>query len=128
VLKDVETRKQVHVIQQELGRLAKDFGLFEDRMTKLATHIRQAHEDVEQVNISSRKISNRFREIERVELTGGPLASDPGADYGRAARRAGHQSQPSAAADAARIGQPADVRTLPCMATQAGAGNPRAPR
>ena len=68
------------MIQQELGRLAKDFGLFEDRMTKLATHIRQAHEDVEQVNISSRKISNRFREIERVELTGGQLASDTSAD------------------------------------------------
>jgi DNA recombination protein RmuC len=76
VLKDVETRKQVHVIQQELGRLAKDFGLFEDRMTKLATHIRQAHEDVELVNISSRKISNRFREIERVELSGGKLATE----------------------------------------------------
>ena len=68
VLKDVETRKQVHVIQQELGRLGKDFGLFEERMGKLATHIRQAHEDVEQVHISSRKISTRFREIERVEL------------------------------------------------------------
>ena len=82
VLKDVETRKQVHVIQQELGRLAKDFGLFEDRMTKLATHIRQAHEDVEQVNISSRKISNRFREIERVELTGGQLPIEPGDPVG----------------------------------------------
>jgi DNA recombination protein RmuC len=72
VLKDVETRKQVHVIQQELGRLAKDFGLFEERMGKLATHIRQAHEDVEQVHISSRKISTRFREIERVELPAEP--------------------------------------------------------
>ena len=68
VLKDVETRKQVHVIQIELTRLARDFGLFDERMTKLAAHIRQAHEDVEQVHISSRKISTRFREIERVEL------------------------------------------------------------
>ncbi|MEO8134789.1 MAG: DNA recombination protein RmuC [Betaproteobacteria bacterium] len=68
VLKDVETRKQVHVIQQELGRLAKDFGMFEDRMGKLAMHIRQAHEDVEQVHVSTRKITSRFREIERVEL------------------------------------------------------------
>ena len=72
VLKDVETRKQVHVIQQELTRLARDFGLFEARMEKLAAHIRQAHEDVELVHISSRKISTRFREIERVELTGEP--------------------------------------------------------
>ena len=70
VLKDVETRKQVHVIQQELTRLARDFGLFEERMAKLTMHIRQAHEDVEQVHISSRKISTRFREIERVELAG----------------------------------------------------------
>ncbi|MBK7471149.1 MAG: DNA recombination protein RmuC [Betaproteobacteria bacterium] len=80
VLKDVETRKQVHVIQQELGRLAKDFGLFEERMGKLATHIRQAHEDVEQVHISSRKISTRFREIERVELP--PEALDAGPEAG----------------------------------------------
>ena len=77
VLKDVETRKQVHVIQQELGRLGKDFGLFEERMGKLATHIRQAHEDVDQVHISSRKISTRFREIERVELSEAPAPITP---------------------------------------------------
>lgn len=82
VLKDVETRRQVHVIQQELGRLAKDFSLFEERMTKLATHIRQANDDVNQVAISSRKISSRFREIERVELEGtqgGLIAPDEAA-------------------------------------------------
>jgi len=78
VLKDVETRKQVHVIQQELVRLAKDFGMFEDRMGKLATHIRQAHEDVEQVQISTRKISTRFREIERVELPAELPTEPPG--------------------------------------------------
>ena len=77
VLKDVETRKQVHVIQLELGRLAKDFSLFEERMSKLATHIRQAHEDVDQVHVSSRRIGTRFREIERVELPAESTASTP---------------------------------------------------
>ena len=68
VIKDVETRKQVHVIKDSLGKLAKDFGLFDARMKKLADHIRQAHQDAEDVHISSRKITRRFQQIESVEL------------------------------------------------------------
>jgi len=70
VLKDVETRKQVHIIKDELGKLGKDFSLFDDRMRKLADHIRMAHEDAEKVQISSRKITRRFAQIEAVELEG----------------------------------------------------------
>ncbi len=70
VLKDVETRKQVHIIKDELAKLGKDFSLFDDRMKKLADHIRMAHEDAEKVQISSRKISRRFAQIEAVELEG----------------------------------------------------------
>lgn len=69
VLKDVETRKQVHVIKEELGKLSKDFGRFDIRMKKLADNIRQAHENAQDVHISSQKISQRFAQIERVELT-----------------------------------------------------------
>jgi DNA recombination protein RmuC len=68
VLKDTETRKQVHIIQEELSKLGKDFALFDSRMKKLADHIRQAHEDAEKVQVSSRKISGHFARIERVEL------------------------------------------------------------
>ena len=68
VLKDVETRKQVHIIQEELGKLAKDFSRFDERMSDLAKHIGQAQRDVEQVHISSRKISERFQKIEKAEL------------------------------------------------------------
>ena len=67
VLKDVETRKQIHLIRDALGRLAKDFTLFDKRMEKLATHIRQAHDDVQEVAISSRRISGQFVRIERAE-------------------------------------------------------------
>jgi DNA recombination protein RmuC len=70
VLKDTETRKQVHIIQEELSKLGKDFALFDGRMKKLADHIRQAHEDAEKVQVSSRKISSHFARIERVELEG----------------------------------------------------------
>ncbi len=68
VLKDVETRKQVHIIQDELGKLGKEFGRFDTRMKKLADHIRQAHEDAVEVQTTSQKISRRFAQIERVEL------------------------------------------------------------
>ncbi len=70
VLKDVETRKQVHIIKDELGKLGKEFGRFDTRMKKLADHIRQAHEDAQDVQTTSQKISRRFSQIERVELAG----------------------------------------------------------
>ncbi|MDD4911040.1 MAG: DNA recombination protein RmuC [Sideroxydans sp.] len=68
VMKDVETRKQVHIIKDELGKLGKEFGRFDERMKKLADHIRQAHEDALDVHTTSQKISKRFNFIEKVEL------------------------------------------------------------
>jgi len=71
-LKDVETRKQVHVIQRELVKLAEDFGRFGQRFDKLRAHIRQAHEDTRQIHTSAEKISKSFERIERVELEDKP--------------------------------------------------------
>lgn len=81
VIKDVETRRQVHIIKDELSKLGKEFGRFDQRMRKLAEHIRQAHQDAEDVRVTSDKISRRFLQIERVELdvpTGGAVLP-PGA-------------------------------------------------
>lgn len=78
VLKDVETRRQIHLIKDALGKLSKDFGLFDARMKKLADHIRLAHEDVQDVHISSRKISGHFQKIEAVQLDeAGQLLTSP---------------------------------------------------
>ena len=68
VLKDDATRQQVHTIQDHLRKLAADFGRFQQRMDKLSVHIRQAHDDVRQVNTSAKKISARFEDIDKVEL------------------------------------------------------------
>src|SRR3990167_1964683 len=70
VLKDAATRKQVHEIQQHLRILADDFTRFQMRMDNLAKRIAQAHTDVEQVHISSRKITQRFIQIEKAEFEG----------------------------------------------------------
>ncbi len=69
VLKDSATRKQVHLIQEHLVNLSKDFDRFRKRMDNLSRHIQQANKDVEDVNISAKKISSRFDKIEQVELS-----------------------------------------------------------
>lgn len=77
VLRDAETRRQAAVIKTELDKLAKDFGRFQERMDKLAQHIKQAHDDVDQVAISARKISGRFERIQAVEVPASPAAGAP---------------------------------------------------
>lgn len=67
-LKDAETKKQVHVIQEELAKLAEDFARFGQRFDNLARHIHQASKDTDEIHISAKKISNRFIKIEKVEL------------------------------------------------------------
>lgn len=70
VMRDVETRKEVHVIQEALRKLADEFKRFDVRMKKLADHIRLAHEDAQQVQTTSDKISRQFGRIEKVQLDG----------------------------------------------------------
>jgi DNA recombination protein RmuC len=76
VIKDVETRKQVHVIKDSLGKLGADFGRFQLRMDDLARHIGQVSKDVELVHTSSRKITEQFQKIEKVEIDAPALSSD----------------------------------------------------
>lgn len=78
VLKDAATRKQVHIIQEHLGVLAKDFTRFEKRMNNLATHISQAQKDVGEVQTSARKISSRFEKIEKADLSEAPALMEDG--------------------------------------------------
>lgn len=68
VLKDDATRKQVHIIQKHLHALADDFQRFEKRMDKLSKHIDLAHQDVNEVNTSAKKITSRFQKIEAVDI------------------------------------------------------------
>lgn len=76
VLKDAATRKQVHIIQDHLIKLATDFQRFEKRMDNLAKHIHQANEDVSDVKTSAKKLSSRFHKIEKVELEEVALLDD----------------------------------------------------
>lgn len=67
ILKDVALREQIDVIREHLLELSRDFDRFRQRMDALTRHIAQAHQDVQDVNVSARKISSRFERIERAD-------------------------------------------------------------
>lgn len=75
VIKDAATRKQVHLIQEHLIYLAKDFARFQERMDSLAHNIEKANNNIKDVQTSARKITSRFDKIEKVELDGSPISN-----------------------------------------------------
>ncbi|NDH09409.1 MAG: DNA recombination protein RmuC [Gammaproteobacteria bacterium] len=68
VLKDDATKQQVHIIQKHLHALAQDFQRFDKRMDKLSKHIDQAHQDMSDVQISAKKITQQFQKIEAADF------------------------------------------------------------
>jgi DNA recombination protein RmuC len=68
VLKDDATRQQIHIIQKHLHALSQDFQRFDKRMEKLSKHLDQAHQDMSEVHISAKKITQQFQRIESVDL------------------------------------------------------------
>ena len=72
ILKDVRMREQAHLIQKEIAMLAKDVGLIDERVHKLATHFGQAQKDVEQILTSTGKVTKRSNKIADLEFEEAP--------------------------------------------------------
>ncbi|MTI43907.1 DNA recombination protein RmuC [Roseibium hamelinense] len=68
VLRDAKMREQAHLIQAEVGHLIDDVSRLNDRVGKLQTHFSQANKDIDQILISTDKISKRSRKIEDLDL------------------------------------------------------------
>lgn len=68
VLRDAKMREQAHLIQAEVGHLITDVGRLNDRVGKLQSHFAQANKDIDQILISTDKITKRSRKIEDLEL------------------------------------------------------------
>ena len=67
VLKDVRMREQAHLIQIEVGKLAKDVERLDDRVKNLQKHFDQANSDMREIGISTRKIVDRAARIGDIE-------------------------------------------------------------
>lgn len=68
IIRDMETQKQAKVIQSELRKLSQEFSRYKDRWSKLASHIDTVSRDVQDINITTDKITKNFERIEKVEL------------------------------------------------------------
>ncbi len=68
VLKDARMREQAGVIQKEVGSLIEDIARLDDRIENLGRHFEQAGKDINDIKISSGKISRRIEKIEEIEL------------------------------------------------------------
>ncbi len=76
LLRDARMREQAHIIQQEVIRLMDDVGRLDERVRKLGLHFGQANKDIEDILVSSRKISGRGEKIKAVEVADGDAAED----------------------------------------------------
>jgi DNA recombination protein RmuC len=68
LLRDVRMREQAHVIQQEVSKLLEDVSRLDDRVQKLRGHFAQANKDIDDIAISSSKITKRGSDITDVEI------------------------------------------------------------
>ncbi|MGS1095225.1 DNA recombination protein RmuC [Aquamicrobium terrae] len=71
ILKDARMREQAHVIQGEVIRLMEDVSRLDERVRKLQTHFGQASKDIDDILVSSTKVTKRGQKIEALEFGGG---------------------------------------------------------
>jgi DNA recombination protein RmuC len=68
ILKDASMREQAHLIQGEVIRLMEDVSRLDDRVRKLQTHFGQASKDIDDILVSSSKVTKRGQKIEALEF------------------------------------------------------------
>jgi len=69
-------REQAHLIQEEVARLMDDLGRLDERVRKLQTHFLQSSKDIDDILISSGKVSRRGAKIEALEFGGDALQAE----------------------------------------------------
>src|SRR5690606_19954251 len=77
ILKDARMREQAHVIQGEVIRLMEDVGRLDERVRKLQTHFAQANKDIDDILVSSGKVTKRGAKIEALEFGEKPVEETP---------------------------------------------------
>ncbi|ATH07355.1 recombinase RmuC [Halobacteriovorax marinus] len=68
VLLNLERNKYMSVMHEEINKLGEEFGRYEQRWNKLAKHLGTVNKDVEDIHITTGKISGRFQKIMTVDI------------------------------------------------------------
>lgn len=68
IIKNLERDKYASVIHEELNKLSLEFARYKERWDKLSRSIQAVGKDVENVSITTEKITKKFENINRVEV------------------------------------------------------------
>ena len=68
LLKNMERDKYASIIHDELNKLGIEFGRYKERWDKLSRSIETVNKDIENIHVTTDKISKRFDSISKVEL------------------------------------------------------------
>ncbi len=68
IIKNMERDKYTSVIHDELNKLGLEFARYKERWDKLAKSIQTVNKDVENVSITTDKISKKFDTINQVDI------------------------------------------------------------
>ncbi len=68
IIKNMEKDKYTSIIHEELNKLGLEFARYKERWDKLSRSIQTVNKDIENVSITSDKISKKFDTINRVEI------------------------------------------------------------
>jgi DNA recombination protein RmuC len=70
-------REQAHLIQGEVIRLMEDISRLDERVRKLQTHFGQASKDIDDILVSSNKVTKRGQKIEALEFGAANADAEP---------------------------------------------------
>ena len=68
IIKNIERDKYTSIIHEELNKLGLEFARYKERWDKLARSIQTVNKDVENVSITTDKITKKFESINKVEV------------------------------------------------------------
>lgn len=68
IIKNIERDKYTSIIHEELNKLGLEFSRYRERWDKLSRSIQAVNKDVENVSITTDKITKKFESINRVEV------------------------------------------------------------
>ena len=68
LLKNMERDKYSAIIHEELNKLGIEFARYKDRWSKLTRSIETVNKDIENINITTDKITKKFASISNVDI------------------------------------------------------------
>ena len=68
ILRDARMHEKAGLIQTEVDRMMQDVSRLDERVRKLATHFRQTEKDIDDIQISTRRITSRGSKIAQIDV------------------------------------------------------------